>query len=129
MNMIQALIDCDEFEDIATLPNINEFNDEKIDIAVKLCKIGDSIVYKLVQWAKRLPFYPELPLPMHTTLLTHKWHELLVLTTSAYQAIYGITKMYPDENEDYDFENEVSLTALFIYCIKVFFQKKNLLTG
>ena len=26
-------------------------------------------------------------------LLTHKWHELLVLTTSAYQAIHGTRRM------------------------------------
>ena len=46
-------------------------------------------MYKLVQWTKRLPFYLELPVEVHTTLLTHKWHEILVLTTSAYQAIHG----------------------------------------
>jgi len=46
-------------------------------------------VYKLVQWTKRLPFYLELPVEVHTRLLTHKWHELLVLTTSAYQAMHG----------------------------------------
>ena len=28
-------------------------------------------------------------LQVHTVLLTHKWHELLVLTTSTYQAIHG----------------------------------------
>ncbi len=30
---------------------------------------------------------------IHTKLLTHKWHELLVLTTSAYQAIHGSKRM------------------------------------
>ena len=30
---------------------------------------------------------------LHTRLLTNKWHELLVLTTSAYQAIYGTQKL------------------------------------
>jgi nuclear receptor subfamily 6 group A len=30
------------------------------------CSIGDSIVYRLVQWTKRLPFYDELPVHVHT---------------------------------------------------------------
>lgn len=89
LSMIQTLIDCDEFQDIATLQNLDELLDHKSDLSEKLCQIGDSIVYKLVQWTKRLPFYLELPVEVHTRLLTHKWHELLVLTTSAYQAIHG----------------------------------------
>ena len=50
--------------------------------------MGDSIVYRLVQWTKRLPFYQEVPVEVHTRVLTHKWHELLVLTTSAWQAMH-----------------------------------------
>ena len=72
-----------------TLQNLDELLDHKSNLSDKLCQIGDSIVYKLVQWTKRLPFYLELPVEVHTTLLTHKWHEILVLTTSAYQAIHG----------------------------------------
>ncbi|RLU19510.1 hypothetical protein DMN91_008067 [Ooceraea biroi] len=89
LTMIQTLIDCDEFQDIATLRNLDELLDHNSDLSEKLCQIGDSIVYKLVQWTKRLPFYLELPVEVHTRLLTHKWHELLVLTTSAYQAMHG----------------------------------------
>ena len=59
----------------------------------KLCRIGDRIVLKLVEWTRRLPFYEEIPVELHTRLLTNKWHELLVLTTSAYQAIYGTQKL------------------------------------
>lgn len=88
LSMIQTLIDCDEFQDIATLQNLEDLLDHNTDLSEKLCHIGDSIVYKLVQWTKRLPFYLELPVEVHTRLLTHKWHELLVLTTSAYQAIH-----------------------------------------
>lgn len=115
------------------------------DLSAKLMQIGDSIVYKLVQWTKRLPFYLELPvevsvrvfcvifrtlkptsppcihrasrvclLQVHTRLLTHKWHELLVLTTSAYQAIHGPQKIWNstningDRNDDSEFNQEVS---------------------
>nr|CAD7454555.1 unnamed protein product [Timema tahoe] len=61
LGMIQTLIDCDEFQDIATLRNLDDLLDHKSDLSEKLCQIGDSIVYKLVQWTKRLPFYLELP--------------------------------------------------------------------
>jgi hypothetical protein len=35
------------------------------------CSIGDSIVYRLVQWTKRLPFYDELPVHVHTQVPIH----------------------------------------------------------
>ncbi|CAB4057031.1 NR6AN [Lepeophtheirus salmonis] len=74
--LINELIICDDFEDIATLKNIGELlNQNTADLQQKLCQIGDSI------W------------DVHTKLLTHKWHELLVLTTSAYQAIHGSKRM------------------------------------
>jgi len=57
------------------------------ELSDRLCSIGDSIVYRLVQWTKRLPFYDQLPVHVHTQLLTHKWHELLVLSTCAFNAI------------------------------------------
>ena len=59
----------------------------------KLSRIGDNIVAKLVQWTKRLPFYGDIPINIHTSLLANKWHELLVLTTSSYQAINGGRRM------------------------------------
>ena len=34
---------------------------KKLSLNEKLCTIGDSIVVRLVQWTKRLPFYNELP--------------------------------------------------------------------
>ncbi|XP_074033214.1 nuclear hormone receptor 4 isoform X3 [Leptinotarsa decemlineata] len=87
VSMIKILVECDEFQSIATLHNLDELLDHRTDLGEKLCNIGDSIVYKLVQWTKRLPFYLELPVDVHTRLLTHKWHDLLVLTTCAFQAI------------------------------------------
>jgi nuclear receptor subfamily 6 group A len=113
VNMIKNLMDCDEFQDIATLRNMEDLLEHNSDLSAKLMQIGDSIVYKLVQWTKRLPFYLELPVEVHTRLLTHKWHELLVLTTSAYQAIHGpqkiwnSTNMNGDRNEDSEFHQEV----------------------
>ncbi|XP_076321152.1 nuclear hormone receptor family member nhr-91-like [Tachypleus tridentatus] len=92
VSMISQLIECDDFEDVATLSNLQELLSIKYELSEKLCQIGDNIVFKLVQWTKRLPFYSELPVTLHTQLLTHKWHELLVLTTCAYQAIHGPVK-------------------------------------
>lgn len=81
-------------EPFSWFQNIGELlNQNTADLQQKLCQIGDSIVYKLVQWTRRLPFYAELPVDIHTRLLTHKWHELLVLTTSAYQAIHGSNRV------------------------------------
>ncbi|KAF5293842.1 hypothetical protein FQR65_LT10980 [Abscondita terminalis] len=111
LSMIQTLIDCDEFQDIATLQNVDDLLDHKSDLSEKLCQIGDSIVYKLVQWTKRLPFYLELPVEVHTRLLTHKWHELLVLTTSAFQAIHAKSKSPVEQLTSIpepDFNEEVS---------------------
>nr|XP_036232720.1 hormone receptor 4 isoform X2 [Bactrocera oleae] len=88
-SMIQTLIDCDAMEDIATLPHFSEFLEDKSEISEKLCNIGDSIVHKLVSWTKKLPFYLEIPVDIHTKLLTDKWHEILILTTAAYQALHG----------------------------------------
>lgn len=128
MPTICTLIYCDEFEDIATLKvnfqfpiiqfcsfttflchfQLDELLDTKAELSDKLCQIGDSIVYKLVQWTKRLPFYSELPVEVHTRLLTHKWHELLVLTTSAYQAIHGPRKTWSGpEPTEHDFVQQV----------------------
>lgn len=89
LQMIQTLIDCDAMEDIATLPHFSQFLEDKSAIGDKLCNIGDSIVHKLVSWTKKLPFYLDLPVEIHTKLLTDKWHEILILTTAAYQALHG----------------------------------------
>ena len=63
------------------------------ELSDRLSRIGDNIVVKLVQWTRRLPFYEDIPVNIHTSLLTNKWHELLVLTTSSYQAIHGGRRM------------------------------------
>ncbi|XP_076352080.1 uncharacterized protein LOC143247624 [Tachypleus tridentatus] len=92
LSSISQLIECDDFEDVATLSNLQDLFNIKSELSEKLCQIGDNIVFKLVQWTTRLPFYSELPVTVHTQLLTHKWHEILVLTTCAYQAIHGPIK-------------------------------------
>jgi nuclear receptor subfamily 6 group A len=81
-------------KNIASRQDVNDLLDHSTsDLSDKLCRIGDRIVYKLVQWTRRLPFYDEIPVEIHTSLLTNKWHELLVLTTSSYQSIHGTRRM------------------------------------
>ncbi|XP_076028781.1 uncharacterized protein LOC143017784 isoform X3 [Oratosquilla oratoria] len=108
--MIRMLIDCDDFEDIATLRNMDDLLDHSSDYSAKLYQLGDSIGIKLVHWTKRLPFYQELPVEVHTQLLKHKWHELLVLNTSAYQAIHGLHKLgsRSSDGTEAEFHQEVS---------------------
>lgn len=67
--MIQVLIDCDDFQDIATVQNLEDLLEHKTDLSDRLMQIGDSIVYKLVQWTKKLPFYLELPVEVSVTSL------------------------------------------------------------
>lgn len=124
VNMIKMLIDCDAMEEIATLPHFSEFLEEKSEIGDKLCNIGDSIVHKLVSWTKKLPFYPDIPVEIHTKLLTDKWHDIIILTTAAYQALHGRKASnvqgnqnvpsgihVPDKN-DHEFMQEVSPSTL-----------------
>lgn len=66
MKIISQLIECDDFEEIATVQNLDELKESKCELSDKLCRIGDDIVFKLVQWTKRLPFYLELPVNVHT---------------------------------------------------------------
>lgn len=104
---------------ITSIQNLDELLDHKSDLSDKLCQIGDSIVYKLVQWTKRLPFYLELPVEVHTRLLTHKWHELLVLTTSAYQAMHGQHKVSSSGNDatGADFNQEVYNYVFLVFLL------------
>lgn len=96
--MIDQLIECDDFEDVATLNNMRDLLNDWEDLSRKLRQIADKIVHKLVQWTKRLPFYAEIPLAVHTQLLAHKWHELVVLTTAAYQAIQLPARVAPSSS-------------------------------
>lgn len=138
LSLIQTLIDCDEFQDIATLRVINNiFFFISSMIIIFLAEFGRAFgpqersQWKIVpdRWLNSLQagavdqevaFLPGIAcrgklntqlksqyinfpfFQVHTRMLTHKWHELLVLTTSAYQAIHG--KPYDQET---DFNQEV----------------------
>jgi nuclear receptor subfamily 6 group A len=65
---------------IIFLFQLDELLDTKAELSDKLCQIGDSIVYKLVQWTKRLPFYSELPVEVSFLLSIALSKDNLLLT-------------------------------------------------
>ena len=79
--------------------SLEDLLNHKSDLKTKLCELGDNIGLKLVSWTKKLPFYKELSVELHTQLLTSKWHELLVLASCTYQAIYGTNKLTSFDSE------------------------------
>ena len=97
--------------------DVNDLLDHSnAELSDKLSRIGDNIVVKLVQWTRRLPFYEDIPVNIHTSLLTNKWHELLVLTTSSYQAIHGGSRMGTtrSDGETAEHHQEVSFLTGFL---------------
>ena len=85
--LIKDLLRCDVSLDITKLYKMEELLNAKDGITSILCTLGDEIVNKLVTWTKQLPFYQEIPVEVHSSLLTNKWHELLLLMTSAYNSL------------------------------------------
>uniref|UniRef100_A0A915CLY2 Uncharacterized protein n=1 Tax=Ditylenchus dipsaci TaxID=166011 RepID=A0A915CLY2_9BILA len=85
-NLIQKLIDIDQLEKLINLNGLKIRNEEQsgtesLSASQRLSHIGDEIVEQLVEWTKMLPFYNELPVEVHTHLLTQRWSELVLLST------------------------------------------------
>lgn len=53
---MNGVLQDEQVDELAVAPSLSD----------RLCSIGDSIVFKLVQWTKRLPFYHNLPVHTHT---------------------------------------------------------------
>ena len=86
--LISELIECEKSLNIVNYKfPLNHVNDEgnRNNTSKVLCDLGDNIVCQLVQWMRHLPFYAEIPLPLHTKLLTKRWHEILLLTMAVHQ--------------------------------------------
>lgn len=81
-NLIQELIEVDRLEMLINLRGLqirggSPNADETSAASLRLSRIGDEIVEQLVEWTKVLPFYNELPVEVHTHLLTQRWSELV----------------------------------------------------
>ncbi|KHJ97833.1 Ligand-binding domain of nuclear hormone receptor [Oesophagostomum dentatum] len=88
-NLIQELIEIDQIEKLIDLRGLRIFPledscEELAPACQRLSRIGDEIVEQLVEWTKMLPFYGELPVEVHTHLLTQRWAELVLLSACFY---------------------------------------------
>ncbi|EYC06450.1 hypothetical protein Y032_0076g1072 [Ancylostoma ceylanicum] len=88
-NLIQELIEIDQIEKLIDLRGLRilpmeEYCEELAPACQRLSRIGDEIVEQLVEWTKMLPFYGELPVEVHTHLLTQRWAELVLLSACFY---------------------------------------------
>lgn len=100
-NLIQELIDIDRIDELINLRGLRAASEAAVDAddeedsgeggvsapSQRLSRIGDEIVEKLVDWTKLLPFYSELPVEVHTHLLTKRWAELVLLSACFYASI------------------------------------------
>lgn len=86
--LITDLLRCNSSLDITRLYRMDDLLQAEDGVTTTLCTLGDEIVNKLVQWTKQLPFYKEIPVEVHSNLLSCKWHELLLLITSAYNSLH-----------------------------------------
>ena len=89
--LILELIECEKSLNIVNYKfPLNHINDEGShnNNSKVLCELGDNIVCQLVQWMRHLPFYADIPLPLHTKLLTKRWHEILLLIMVVHQPNY-----------------------------------------
>jgi len=73
------------------------------DLLKAMCKLGDDLVFHLVQWVKHLPFYTRLGTEEHTYILKTKWQELLLLSV----AVNAINFRNSTTNRGLSFEQHV----------------------
>ncbi|CAG9534343.1 unnamed protein product [Cercopithifilaria johnstoni] len=127
-NLIQELIEIDHIEKLINLKGLriahqfgSHSNDPTIPACQRLSRIGDEIVEQLVEWTKMLPFYHELPVEVHTHLLTQRWAELVLLsacfyaasTRSSSQDSLPVSSTTTDDNEEVSFiDSSVNLQLL-----------------
>ncbi|KAK3591439.1 hypothetical protein CHS0354_033438 [Potamilus streckersoni] len=111
-SVISELLHCDSMLDIANLHEVKNFIGSGKAVTEVLCRLGDEIVMKLVHWTKQLPFYSELTTDIHSQMLSDKWHELLLLITTAYKAVTSSNDM---ENLTYEELYAENFTKLQMY--------------
>ncbi|XP_055331272.1 hormone receptor 4-like [Paramacrobiotus metropolitanus] len=107
-HVLGKLIDLDQLEDIATLKSMESFfSDTSVELPVRLRSMGDQMVFKLVEWTKRLPYLSSLPLNLLTSLLTYRWHLILLLSTSFYNAQNRWRKVRKISDAKFPMENSI----------------------
>lgn len=59
-----------------------EPTDSRVDAVRNICQAADRQLYQLVEWAKRIPNFSDLPLDDRIVLLKAGWNELLIAAFS-----------------------------------------------
>ncbi|KAL3084648.1 hypothetical protein niasHT_035257 [Heterodera trifolii] len=109
-NLIEKLIEIDRLPELINLRGLRIHNTES-SASERLSHIGDEIVEQLVEWTKLLPFYSELPVEVHTYLLTHRWAELVLLSTCffAHCSANNANQNKPNSMSDTDSQQNLAL--------------------
>nr|BAJ76723.1 retinoid X receptor isoform 2 [Reishia clavigera] len=64
--------------EIAVEPKIDTYIDAQKEPVTNICQAADKQLFTLVDWAKRIPHFVELPLEDQVILLRAGWNELLI---------------------------------------------------
>ncbi|PVD22397.1 hypothetical protein C0Q70_18208 [Pomacea canaliculata] len=64
--------------ELAVEPKLETFIDTQRDPVTNICQAADKQLFTLVEWAKRIPHFTELPLEDQVILLRAGWNELLI---------------------------------------------------
>lgn len=68
--------------ELAVDPNTDTYIDTQKDAVTNICQAADKQLITLVEWAKRIPHFTELPLEDQVILLRAGWNELLIAAFS-----------------------------------------------
>nr|XP_022322315.1 retinoic acid receptor RXR-like isoform X2 [Crassostrea virginica] len=64
--------------ELAVEPKTDTYIDAQKDAVTNICQAADKQLFTLVEWAKRIPHFTELPLEDQVILLRAGWNELLI---------------------------------------------------
>ncbi|XP_056012011.1 retinoic acid receptor RXR-like isoform X6 [Ostrea edulis] len=64
--------------ELAVEPKTDTYIDAQKDAVTNICQAADKQLFTLVEWAKRIPHFTELPLDDQVILLRAGWNELLI---------------------------------------------------
>lgn len=68
--------------ELAVEPQTDTYIDAQKDAVTNICQAADKQLFTLVEWAKRIPHFTELPLDDQVILLRAGWNELLIAAFS-----------------------------------------------
>ncbi|KAL4219293.1 hypothetical protein ACF0H5_021873 [Mactra antiquata] len=68
--------------ELAVEPKNDTYIDAQKDAVTNICQAADKQLFTLVEWAKRIPHFTELPLDDQVILLRAGWNELLIAAFS-----------------------------------------------